>query len=235
MDILETQAENPYLKEICKAVAGDIRSGSNLHRALAKHPASFPRCIAAWSSRGETSGALPQILQRLIYIITHEYKVRTEVRSVLQYPLIVLGALIAAFVSLIMFVIPKFSSVYARRRSSCRFRPGLPALSRFMNAYWPWLLVGLAVLVVGFLVALRTRPGRFAWDRLKLNLPLVGPLLVKAALSRFASIFSILQASGVASSTRSRSCPARSATKPSAASWNACSRAWSRATASPGR
>lgn len=198
MDILETQAENPYLKEICKAVAGEIRSGSNLHRALAKHPRVFSTLYCSMVLAGETSGALPQILQRLIYIITHEYKVRTEVRSVLQYPLIVLGALIAAFVSLIMFVIPKFSSVYAK----AKIQLPLPtrvclALSRFMNAYWPWLLVGLAILVVGFFVALRTRPGRYAWDRLKLNIPLVGPLLVKAALSRFASIFSILQASGV--------------------------------------
>jgi type IV pilus assembly protein PilC len=198
MDILESQAENPQLKAICKQIAGDIRSGSNLHRALAKHPRVFSTLYSSMVLAGETSGALPQILQRLIYIITHEYKVRSEVRSVLQYPLIVLGALIAAFVSLIMFVIPKFSGVYAKAKIQLPFptRTCL-ALSRFLNGYWPWILAGLVGIAVALFLALRTRPGRFWWDRLKLGMPLVGPLLVKAALSRFASIFSILQASGV--------------------------------------
>lgn len=198
MDILEAQAENPQLKAICKQIAADIRSGSNLHRALARHPRVFSTLYSSMVLAGETSGALPQILQRLIYIISHEYKVRSEVRSVLQYPIIVLGALIVAFTSLIMFVIPQFAGVYSQAKIQLPFPTRVClALSRFMNAYWPWLLVGLAAGAAGFCFALRTRSGRLAWDRLKLAMPLVGPLLVKAALSRFASIFSILQASGV--------------------------------------
>ena len=198
MDILEGQTENPRLKTICKQVGSDIRAGSNLHRALAKHPDVFSGLYSSMVLAGETSGSLPQILQRLIYIITHEYKVRSEVRSVLQYPIIVFVALIAAFVSLIMFVIPKFSSVYRRAKIQLPFPTRVClALSRFLNEYWLWLLLGLVGISAGIVLALRTRRGRLAWDRMKLAIPLIGPLLVKAALSRFASIFSILQASGV--------------------------------------
>lgn len=198
MDILESQSENPRLKEICRDVGMDIRAGSNLSRALRKHPDVFSMLYFSMVLAGETSGALPQILQRLIYIITHEYKVKTEVRSVLQYPIIVLVTLVAAFVLLITFVIPRFAGVYAR------IDVELPAptvmcltLSRVFNEQWPWLVAGFSVFFVLMILALHTTKGRFTWDRAKLHIPLVGPLLLKAALSRFASIFSILQSSGV--------------------------------------
>ena len=198
MDILESQTETPRVKEICRAVAEDIRAGSNLQRALARHPDVFSTLYSSMVLAGEASGALPQILQRLIYIITHEYKVKTEVRSVLQYPIIVLFALISAFIGLITFVIPQFAGVYAQAKIALPFPTrACLALSRLFNNQWPWLLGGaLAVAAVLFLI-LRTPRGRYGWDRLKLQIPLVGPLLVKAALSRFASIFSILQGSGV--------------------------------------
>lgn len=198
MDILESQSENPRLKEVCRDVGMDIRAGSNLSRALRKHPDVFSMLYSSMVLAGETSGALPQILQRLIYIITHEYKVKSDVRSVLQYPIIVLVTLVVAFVMLIMFVIPRFAGVYAR------VEVDLPAptvmcltLSKIFNEHWPWLAAGFSALFVLSILAVRTNKGRLTWDRAKLQIPLVGPLLLKAALSRFASIFSILQSSGV--------------------------------------
>ena len=198
VDILESQTESPRLKEVCKRISEDIRAGSNLHRALARHSDVFSSLYSSMVLAGETSGALPQILQRLIYIITHEYKVKTEVRSVLQYPVIVLVALVSAFVALIMFVIPKFASVYRQAKIELPLPTRMClALSRALNENWPFLLAGLVALVAGLCLTVRTKRGRYWWDRLKLSIPLVGPLLVKAALSRFASIFSILQASGI--------------------------------------
>jgi type II secretory pathway component PulF len=198
MDILESQSENPRLREICRTIGADIRAGSNLSRALQKYPDVFPPLYSSMVMAGESSGALPQILQRLIYIITHEYKVKTDVRSVLQYPIIVLVALLAAFVLLITFVIPRFAVIYRRVEIElpmptqvCIF------LSKVFNEQWPWLVGGVVALVAGAILFVHTRRGRFAWDRAKMHSPLVGPLLLKAALSRFASIFSILQSSGV--------------------------------------
>lgn len=198
MEILESQSENPRLKSICRGIGADIRAGSNLSRALRKHPDVFPGLYASMVLAGETSGSLPQILQRLIYIISHEYKVKSDVRSVLQYPVIVLVSLVAAFVFLIMFVIPKFTVIYRR----VDIELPLPTricilLSNMFNHHWPWLLAGLVVIALAVVIGLRTKAGRYGWDRAKLHIPLVGPLLLKAALSRFASIFSILQASGV--------------------------------------
>ena len=198
MEILEEQNESERLKEICRTVAHDIRSGSNLHHAMSKHPDVFDPLYCSMVQAGEASGALPQILQRLIYIISHEYKVKSDIRSVMQYPIIVLVALTSAFVGLITFVIPKFAAVYAKAQITLPFPTRVcMALSTLFNEYWHLVLLALALVIGGFVFALRTTGGRYVWDRFKLQVPMIGPVMQKAALSRFASIFSILQASGV--------------------------------------
>ena len=198
VDILENQSENPRLKDISRQIGLDVRSGTTFSRSLRRHPDVFSELYCSMVQAGEASGALPQILQRLIYIITHEYQVKTEIRSVLQYPLIVLVSLIAAFVGLITFVIPQFAKVYAKVKVELPLPTRIClVLSKLFNEQWPALLLGLVVVVLAVFLILRTAPGRYGWDRLKLHVPLVGPLLLKSALSRFASIFSILQASGV--------------------------------------
>ena len=198
VDILENQSENPRLKDISRQIGLDVRSGTTFSRSLRRHPDVFSELYCSMVQAGEASGALPQILQRLIYIITHEYQVKTEIRSVMQYPLIVLVSLVAAFVGLITFVIPQFAKVYAKVKVELPFPTRVClVLSKLFNEQWPALLLGLVVVVLAVFLILRTAPGRYGWDRLKLHVPLVGPLLLKSALSRFASIFSILQASGV--------------------------------------
>jgi len=198
VEILESQSENPRLKDLCRQIGLDIRSGSTLSGAMRRHPDVFPRLYASMVQAGESSGSLPQILQRLIYIITHEYQVKTEIRSVLQYPFIVLVSLVVAFVGLITFVIPQFAKVYVKVKFELPFPTRVCLiLSRLFNEHWAVLLIVLAGAAALGWGALRTPAGRLAWDRLKLHIPLVGPVLLKAALSRFASIFSILQASGV--------------------------------------
>lgn len=198
VEILESQSENPRLKELCRQIGLDIRGGSTLSGALRRHPDVFARLYVSMVQAGESSGSLPLILQRLIYIISHEHQVRTEIRSVLQYPLIVLASLIAAFVGLITFIIPKFAGVYRKIQVELPFPTrACLVLSRLFNEHWAALLIALAGAAALIWGALRTPAGRLAWDRLKLRIPLTGPVLLKAALSRFASIFSILQASGV--------------------------------------
>ena len=198
VDILENQSENLRLKDISRQIGLDIRSGTTLSRSLRRHPDVFSELYCSMVQAGEASGALPQILQRLIYIITHEYQVKTEIRSVLQYPLIVLVSLITAFVGLITFVIPQFAKVYAKVKVELPFPTRVClVLSKLFNEQWPILLLVLLAGALAVFLILRTAWGRYAWDRLKLHVPLIGPLLLKSALSRFASIFSILQASGV--------------------------------------
>ena len=197
-DILESQTENPRLKTISSEIASDIRAGSNLNRALRRHPDAFSPLYCSMVMAGESSGALPQVMDRLIYIISHEHKVKSDIRSVLQYPLLVLLCLGTAFVVLVTMVIPRFAAVYVRSGIVLPLPTRIClALSNLFRHEWPWLVAGAAMLAIAYVLFTSTRGGRQVRDRVFLGIPLMGPLMVKAALSRFASIFSILQASGV--------------------------------------
>ena len=149
-------------------------------------------------SAGEASGALPQVLERLTKILQHEHKVRSDVRAACRYPLIVVGMLVMAFFVLLTFVIPKFATLFEKGGVELplptRICLGLHHMLRD-NAVVLLLVVGATV--TGLTFALRTDSGRLFRDRLFLRIPVLGSLFIKAAMSRFASIFAILQASGV--------------------------------------
>ena len=198
MRILEKQTENRRLKRVAAEIAEDIKEGSSLSDALSKHPTVFSPLYCNVVHAGETSGTLPETLDRLIYIIEHEAQVKADIHSAIQYPIVVMVAMCLAFAILLTFVVPKFVKFFSQAKIELPFLTRLClALSHFMTQYWYVILFGLAVIVFVLHRVLKTREGRFIRDRLLLRIPLIGPLLIKAAMSRFASIFAILQASGV--------------------------------------
>jgi MSHA biogenesis protein MshG len=195
---LENQTESPALKRIITLVSRDVREGASYYDAFRKHPKAFSPLYCSMIRAGEASGALPQVLDRLITLIEHEDAIRSNIRAALRYPFIVMAILVVAFFTLLTVVVPKFVDILEKANMA------LPIPTRiciFMYEaianYWLLMLLGLVALGIGLNAYLRTSGGKMVRDRVYLNLPLVGPLLIKAAMSRFASIFSILQASGV--------------------------------------
>jgi len=195
---LESQTENRALKKVILNMSHDISQGSSLHETFRKYPAIFSSLYCSMVRAGEASGALSEVLERLIYILEHEYKIRSEIRSALQYPALVFAFLMVAFFVLLTYVIPKFSAIFLKSGLE------LPLLTRIcimiydtMVNYWYLILIGIVAIVGALTVYLRTSEGRLTRDKLLLHTPLLGPLFLKAAMARFASIFSILQSSGV--------------------------------------
>jgi len=143
--ILEEQTENLQLREAISKIIRDINQGSSLSDAMQKFPQIFDRLYCDMIRAGELSGNVPIVLERLIYIIEHEAKIKADIKSALRYPLIVLIALVSAFIVLLTFVIPKFASVF--RRSGLEL-PLPTKISMMLNAfilkYWVILLVIIA-------------------------------------------------------------------------------------------
>jgi type II secretory pathway component PulF len=198
LQVLGRQTENKTLKAVLADMHAAITRGASLFDAFKRHEKVFSPLYCNMIQAGEATGSLAQVLERLIYIIDHEHRVRSDIRSALQYPMIVVIALVIAFFVLLTFVIPKFITIY----QSAHLK--LPWPTRFcmvlydlLMHYWPVLIIGVVAAVIGLIFGLRTRQGRYVKDTILLKIPLVGPLFVKAAMSRFASIFSIFQASGV--------------------------------------
>ncbi len=196
--ILENQTENKTLKEATGMIGEDIRTGSTLHLAMKKHPALFSPLYLSMINAGEISGTIPSILERLIKIIEHEAKIKSDIKSALQYPILVLVALGIAFFVLLTFVVPKFAGIFARAGLTLPLPTKIAMLMyQAIANYWFILIGGLAALLIGLRFYFKTAQGRYNLDAFLLKLPLFGPLFQKAAMSRFASIFAILLASGV--------------------------------------
>ncbi len=198
LEVLEAQVMNPKLKLIVTEITQDVREGSPLSDALAKHPKTFNTLYRSMIKAGEASGTIPEVLQRLIYILEHEHKIKSDIKSALQYPIIVVAALGIAFFVLLNYVIPRFVGIFARSGVELPWPTRVSLmLHRALTDYWFISLTLLVGLIVGLSYYFKTEQGRFVRDSIFLRIPLLGPLFVKAAMSRFASIFSILQASGV--------------------------------------
>ena len=195
---LETQTTSKQLRLICHQMHDDVEQGGSLSAAMAKHRNAFSPMYCSIVAAGESSGTLPEVMERLIYLIEHEAKVRGEVRSALRYPLMVMGALLIAFIIMIAFVIPKFVGFFAQSDLQLPWptRACLWLSETFTSNFLLLSALGI-LLVAGYTTLLNTRTGRLARDRFLLRIPLLNQVLIKAAMTRFASIFAILQASGV--------------------------------------
>lgn len=196
--VLEQQTENPRLRKICGRMSDEVKKGVSISEALAVDKGVFSPLYVSMVRAGEAAGALPAVLERLISIISHEHQVTSDIKSALQYPITVVIALFGAFFFLLAYVVPVFAKIFA----SAKVALPLPTrvalfLNHLLVSYWPVLLVCVTGVIAGVYFYCRTEQGRVVRDRFFLAIPIVGVLFQKAAMSRFASIFAILQASGV--------------------------------------
>lgn len=198
LQVLDAQTDNSNMKKIIQKMTQDIKEGSGLYEVFKKHPRAFSPLYCGMVQAGESSGALSEVLDRLIYIIDHEQKVKSDIKAALQYPLIVMTFLAIAFFVLLTFVIPKFVTIFV----NAGLKLPLPTkicmiLYQFLAAYWYLILGGVVAGIVAVRYYFRTAQGKYIRDAYMMKLPMIGPLYLKAAMSRFASIFAILQSSGV--------------------------------------
>ncbi len=198
LQVLEAQTPNPAIRNAITRMVADIRQGGTLFDAIEKHPQIFSPLYVSMIKAGEISGTVPEVLQRLTYIIEHEAKIKSDMKAALQYPLTVLIALGVAFIVLLTFVIPKFAQIFIAAGLDLPLPTQIAVLMyNFLKNYWALLLGVIFATIFVLRGFFRTAGGRLTLDNLLLKIPLLGPLFLKAALSRFASIMAILYASGV--------------------------------------
>ena len=147
---------------------------------------------------GEEAGVLPRVMADLADLLEHEDEVRGEVLSAVAYPLFVLGFGIVTVTVLLTWVMPR---LFGMLQEMLEVLP-LPTLillkvSGFLHRYWVGVVLGVPSAIGGLWLYLRTEEGAELWDRIKLRLPVMGPVFRAAALSRFARTLGTLAKSGV--------------------------------------
>ena len=198
LEVIEKQTESPALKKAAASIREDVRQGASLRDAMEKHPSIFSPLYCGMMGAGETSGNVPEVLERMTYILEHENRVKSDIHSALQYPKLVVVALGTAFFILLTFVIPKFASVFAAAHIALPLPTRIAiSMHHVLLGYWHIMLLVLFSLVFGLKLYFKTENGKFAKDSFLLRLPVFGPLFIKAAMSRFSSILAILLSSGI--------------------------------------
>jgi len=198
LEALAEQTANEYMRRIIQDIYVTIEGGVNFSEALSKHADVFPPIYINSIRAGELSGSLDEVLGRMATMLEHEKETRAKIRTALRYPIIVVLALGVAIIVLITLVVPKFASMFQQLGAQLPLPTRLLiGMNEVFRRYWMYLIGGGVALFLGFRRYIKTEKGRYQWDSLKLKLPIVGPLVLKTSLSRFAKMFETLNRSGL--------------------------------------
>jgi type IV pilus assembly protein PilC len=198
--VLEKQERNGTLKRILADLALSIEGGSTFSEALAQHPKVFNRLFVNMVKAGELGGVLEVVLNRLSEFMEKAQKIKGKVVAAMFYPVAVMVVAIVILSILMVYVIPKFKEVFAGMLDNAQ----LPAFTRLVlgisdmiKDHFLYTLGGVVVFVIIFMFFVRTKFGRHAFDKFKLKVPVVGPVVTKVAISRFTRTLGTLVSSGV--------------------------------------
>ena len=198
--VLEKQEKNPTLKSIISDLALSIEGGSTFSEGLAQHPKVFNRLYVNMVKAGELGGVLEVVLARLAEFMEKAQKIKGKVISAMFYPVAVLVVATAILIILMVKVVPSFEQVFTGMLEGAQ----LPAFTRMVlgisRAVKDNILVSLGV-VVGVFILFKlftmTKFGRRVFDKVKLKMPVLGPVISKVAISRFTRTLGTLVSSGV--------------------------------------
>jgi MSHA biogenesis protein MshG len=195
---LAETSRSPVLAEVLDDVTSRLEGGTTMATAMQAHPKIFSELFIAMIHVGENTGMLDDAFKRLSDILELERDTKRRLKQALRYPTFVVVALLAALMVVNFLVIPKFAAVFSKLGADLPFLTQvLVGTSNFLLSYWYIMLFGVAV--TGLLIRQwkQTGQGRLTWDRYKLRIPIIGPLIELITLSRFARNFATMLAAGM--------------------------------------
>ena len=198
-EIIGNGHEKPSMQRLVLDIKSSIEGGSTLHESLAKHPLYFDDLFVNLVEAGEHAGALETLLDKIATYKEKTEALKKKIKKALMYPTAVLAVAIIVSVILLIFVIPQFESLFKG------FGADLPAftqmvvnMSKFMqHRGWMLLIVVGGAIYTFMYFHKRSRNMRRTIDRGMLKFPIIGPILVKSAIARFARTLSTMFAAGV--------------------------------------
>lgn len=195
---LALESRHALLKETARGVRERVEGGESLAQAMGHYPEVFPPLVRALVAAAEVGGALEVVLRRIAEYLDKSHDLREKVRTALLYPSFVVAVLVLVVVVLLLFVIPVFARLYGAAGAELPWPTRLLiGTSLFVRQNALWILLFLLALAYFLQAYHRTPGGARLLDGLSLRLPLVGPILHKAAMARFARTLATLYEGGV--------------------------------------
>lgn len=217
LSALQSDAANPYFKEVLAGITKDVESGISLGEAFAKYPTVFSDVYVNMVKAGEEGGILDDILKRLATQVEQDASIRKKIKSAMMYPMVILGATVIAFFGIMLFVIPKLGSILTSLGGPNAKLPiytqvlldfsefcthptilgilPIPIINKIPNLIF---LAGVAAVGIFYLLRyIKTEKGKYQFHGLLLKIPVVKVVILKIAIARFSRTFASLMSAGV--------------------------------------
>jgi type IV pilus assembly protein PilC len=198
LTVIAEETASPLFKRVILTVLDDLERGQNLSESLVKHPKVFPSLYVDLIRVAELTGNLEATLKELAGYLRRDLNTVRRVRTAMIYPAVILVVATAVIIILVVFALPAFVKIFAE------FRVKLPLSTRILISIADFtrtwgLLIGavFALLVLGVVIALRTKRGIYAKDLMSLKAPIIGPIVLSAVLNRFSRTLAMVLKAGV--------------------------------------
>ena len=196
---LRDSVDNPRFREVLSGVVESIQGGTGLSQALAEYPETFSNVFCSLIRAGESTGRLSEVLRSLAETIKWEDELASQARKIIMYPAFVGSIVLLVTFFLMIYLVPQMVGFIKNMGQTIPLQTRiLIHVSAFFVDYW-WALIAVPTAAFFALkIAVQTNPLlAYQFDRLKLNVPYVGPILRKIILSRFASTMALMYSSGI--------------------------------------
>jgi type IV pilus assembly protein PilC len=191
---------HPRFREVIASMIESIEGGRTFSQAMTEHPKVFNKVFYSLVLAGESTGKLPEVLKSLSESLKWEDELASQTKKLLMYPVFVGSVVLGVTMFLMVYLVPQMASFFKNMGQTLPTQTKvLIATSAIFKEYW-YLVLGLPLIAaIGTKIAIEANPAaRFRFDEFKLRLPVLGPILRKIILSRFASVFAMMYASGIA-------------------------------------
>ena len=195
---LEDSASNRRFARVLMSLRAALDAGRELSAAMREHPKVFTAYYVSMVQVGEMTGRLTEIFPRLHDYLALDRKMHEQITAALRYPKFVIFAMVSAIGVVSAFVIPQFAKIFMKANFELpMMTQALIGLSSFTINFWPLIMIGSAATTFLFRKWVATKEGKYAWDKIKLRLPVAGPIIKKGTMARFARSYSLADQSGV--------------------------------------
>ncbi len=195
---LSEQIDHGGFRRIISEITDQVNEGSTLADALKNYTKVFPKLYINMIASAEASGSLDFVLERLADLLEAQAALKRKVMSALTYPVLMLVLCIGVVILLLAFVVPQITSIFKEQGTALPLPTQIIiTLSDFTQSYWWLIIIFLIACVYGVKKYYQTPKGKKRIDRLKLNLPLVGPISIKVGSARLARNLGSMLSSGI--------------------------------------
>lgn len=192
------QTSNPKLKRVLDEVVMDVNGGKTFSAALGRHTRVFSTVFVSMVRAGEIGGFLNEMLNRVHEFQKLKQEVRSKVSTALAYPVVLAAMSLGVVLFMVTYVLPKMTTVFEGKEDILPLITKVVlAVSHGFIAWWPAIVGGVIVAIVGFLAWLHTTQGRSLFDRFKISAPVLGPLSRLLYSSRLLRTMGVMLDSGI--------------------------------------